>query len=204
MFAKIITMDLQQLDGSQALIFDVDGTLADSMPVHLKAWQKVGTENGFYYSREDFYHNAGMSGQAVVRVINEQQGLNLNPEEVAQAKEAAFLEKLEEVRPIEPVVAIVENYHGKIPIAAGTGSFRHVAVKTLKYLGLYNKIDVLVSADDVENHKPAPDTFLQCAQYLNVKPEACMVFEDAELGFQAAANAGMHYIDVRPFYENKM
>lgn len=195
-------MKLDIYNGVEALIFDVDGTLADSMPVHLEAWQETGKKYGFTYTKEVLDRYAGKAGQSIVQIINEQQGLNLDPDEVAEAKEQAFLENLEMVKPVKPVVALLNKYYGRLPIGAGTGGFRHVALKTLSYLGLHNKIQVLVSADDVENHKPAPDTFLKAAKALRVPPEKCLVLEDAELGFQAATNAGMHYIDVKPFYQN--
>lgn len=196
-------MELELRNGVKALIFDVDGTLADSMPVHLKAWQDTGRRYGFEYTKEELDRNAGMAGQAIVRLINEHQGLNLDPDEVADAKEEAYLENLHQVKPVKPVVDLLKKHYGKLPIGAGTGGFRAVAEKTLNYLGIRDQIDVLVSADDVENHKPAPDTFLKCAQALEMDPEVCLVFEDAELGFQAATNAGMHYIDVKPFYLNE-
>jgi len=187
----------------KALIFDVDGTLADSMMVHLASWKLVGEKYGFYYTREDLERYAGMSGQEIVGVISHKYGLQLDPDRISQEKEAAFLENLDQVKPIQPVVSVMKEYQGRLPIAAGTGGFRRVATKILDSIGVLDKIDALVAADDVEKHKPHPDTFLKCVEALGVSPEHCLVFEDAELGFQAARNAGMHLVDVRPWYNGK-
>jgi beta-phosphoglucomutase family hydrolase len=195
-------MEITIPESTQALIFDVDGTLADSMPVHLQSWRVIGEKYGFHYSREDLERYAGMSGQEIVRIINEKNGLELDPDRVAHEKEDAFLEMLDEVQPIEPVVKLLNDYLGHMPIAAGTGGFRKIATRILKSIGVWEKIDTLVGSDDVEHHKPHPHTFLRCAELLGVAPGNCVVFEDAELGFQAARRAGMHLIDVRPYYNN--
>ncbi|HKL38697.1 MAG TPA: beta-phosphoglucomutase family hydrolase [Bacteroidales bacterium] len=184
----------------QALIFDVDGTLADSMPVHLESWREVGKRYGFDYSKAELERNAGMSGQEIVEVINENNGLSLDPDKIADEKEAAFLKNLDQVKPIEPVVRVLEDFYGRMPIAAGTGGYRRVATKILQNIGIWDRIDVLVASDDVVRHKPHPDTFLKCAESLGVQAEACLVFEDAELGFRAARAAGMEVVDVRPYY----
>ncbi len=184
----------------KGLIFDVDGTLADSMPVHLETWNILGNKYGFQYTRTDLEKYAGMSGQEIVEIINEKNGLQLDPDQIAHEKEAAFLENLDKVKPITPVVELLEKYHGCLPIAAGTGGFRSVATRILKAVGVWDKIDVLVGSDDVIQHKPAPDTFLKCAEEMGIEPADCLVFEDADLGFRAARNARMHLIDVRPYY----
>jgi len=193
-------MDLTCLDGTKALIFDLDGTLANSMPAHLAAWQKVGQSYGFHYQSEELQKYAGKPGHDIAAIIILEKGLSATPEELVEAKEANFLTSLTEVAPIKPIVRLVEKYHKQIPMSVGTGSFRHVAEKVLSQIGLADKIDILVTANDVLHHKPAPDTFLRCAEAMNTPAENCMVFEDAELGFQAAEKAGMFYIDVRPFY----
>jgi beta-phosphoglucomutase family hydrolase len=193
-------MDIKIGENIKALIFDVDGTLADSMPVHMETWELLGNKYGFQYTQEELESYAGRSGQEIVEIINEKNGLQLDPDKVAHEKEEAFLENLDRVKPIDPVVKVLEDYYGVLPIAAGTGGFRSVATKILKSVGVWDKIDTLVGSDDVIHHKPAPDTFLKCAEELGVEPKDCLVFEDADLGFRAARNAGMHLIDVRPYY----
>jgi beta-phosphoglucomutase-like phosphatase (HAD superfamily) len=141
-----------------------------------------------------------MSGQEIVAIINEKHGLSLDLDTIAEEKEAAFLRNLDRVKPIEPVVRVLEDCYGRLPIAAGTGGYRRVATKILQNIGVWDRIDVLVASDDVIRHKPHPDTFLKCAESLGVPPEACLVFEDADLGFRAAKAAGMRVVDVRPYY----
>jgi len=193
-------MEIKIGESIKALIFDVDGTLADSMPVHMETWELLGNKYGFQYTQEELERYAGRSGQEIVEIINEKNGLQLDPDKVAHEKEEAFLENLDRVKPIAPVIRVLEDNCGVLPIAAGTGGFRSVATKILKSVGVWNKIDTLVGSDDVIHHKPAPDTFLKCAEELGVEPKDCLVFEDADLGFRAARNAGMHLIDVRPYY----
>jgi beta-phosphoglucomutase family hydrolase len=193
-------MEIKIGENIKALIFDVDGTLADSMPVHKETWELLGNKYGFQYTQEELESYAGRSGQEIVEIINEKNGLQLDPDKVAHEKEEAFLENLDRVKPIAPVVKVLEDYYGVLPIAAGTGGFRSVATEILKSVGVWDKIDTLVGSDDVIHHKPAPDTFLKCAEELGVEPEDCLVFEDADLGFRAARNARMHLIDVRPYY----
>ena len=197
---KIDDMDITIGENTQALIFDVDGTLAHSMPIHLECWAVMGQNYGFRYTLEDLEKNAGKSGQEIVEIINERYGLNLDPDRIAHEKEVLFLDNLDLVKPIEPVVKLLQDYYGKLPIAAGTGGFRNIATRMLQHIGVWDKIDILVGSDDVVYHKPFPDTFLKCAEQLGVAPENCLVFEDAELGFQAAKAAGMDLVDVRPFY----
>ncbi len=193
-------MDLTKIDAARALIFDLDGTLANSMPIHLKAWQKTGEKFGFQYTKTDLDNYAGMSGQEIVRIINKKQNVNLDPDTVVQEKEKNFLENLDEVKPIEPVVDIFKQFSGQKPIAVGTGSFRHMAKQILENIGISSNVKHLVTADDVTNHKPDPDTFFRCAELMGVPAAECLVFEDAELGFQAAKNAGMDFVDVRLVY----
>ncbi len=193
-------MDQGICKGPQGFIFDLDGTLANSMPVHLAAWQAVGDYHGFEYTKDDLDRYAGMSGGEIVRIINEKQNLNLDPDEITSQKEAHFLKNLNKVEPIEPVMRLLARYANQVPVSVGTGSFRRVALPILEAIGLSDSVKTLVTADDVDKHKPEPDTFLKCAELMGVEPEDCLVFEDAELGFQAAKNAGMQYIDVRKFY----
>lgn len=183
----------------KALIFDLDGTLADSMPVHLIAWEIVGIKYGFQYSKKELEKYAGMSTQEIVDTINKKNNLKLDPDQISHELELKFLENLDKVKPIKPISNLLQTYYGRLPIAVGTGGLRGMAVKILKHIEVWDKIDILVASEDVNNHKPSPETFLKCAEKLRVKPSDCLVFEDVNLGFQAAKNAGMHLIDVRPY-----
>lgn len=184
---------------ARALIFDLDGTLADSMPIHFMAWKQAALEHGFVYTEELFYGMAGMPTHKIVPVINEQLGLNLDPGLFSRRKEELFLEYLKKIEPIKPAADIIYRYHGRIPMSVGTGGKKHIAKATMKMMGFDKYIDIIVSADDVENHKPYPDTFIKCAELMGVEPRLCQVFEDGEMGLLAAERAGMIVTDIRPY-----
>lgn len=184
---------------AKGLIFDMDGTLADSMPLHYKAWKLTAEENGFTYTEKQFLETAGMPTHKIVPVINKELGLNLDPEEFSRRKEEHFLENINDVKLIQPVAEIILEYHNKLPMSIGTGGKKKIAKLTLEILGFDKYIDIIVSAEDVENHKPYPDTFLKCAELMKVPPECCQVFEDGEMGLLAGKSAGMIVTDVRPY-----
>ena len=184
---------------AKGLIFDLDGTLADSMPIHFRAWQQAARENGFTFTEELFYGLAGMPTYKIVPVLNERLGLDLDPGGFSRRKEELFLEYLRDLEPIKPVAELVYKYHGKLPMSVGTGGRKHIAELTLKMMGIDRYIDIIVSADDVKNHKPFPDTFLKCAKMMGVEPRYCQVFEDGDMGILAAERAGMIVTDVRKY-----
>jgi len=192
-------MKIKINSSTKGLIFDLDGTLADSMPIHFKAWKLTAAENGFEYTEKQFLETAGMPTHKIVPVINKELGLNLDAQKFSHRKEEIFLENIKDLKVIQPVADIVKEYYNKLPMSIGTGGKKDIAKLTLKILGLEKYFDVIVSAEDVENHKPDPDTFLKCAELMNVKPEFCQVFEDGEMGLSAAKKAGMIVTDVRPF-----
>jgi beta-phosphoglucomutase family hydrolase len=184
---------------TRALIFDMDGTLADSMPVHFLAWKQTAAENGFEYTHECFLKTAGMPTHKIVPVINRHYGLNLDPEKFSRRKEEIFLENIAGIKPITEIAEIVKEYYNILPMSIGTGGKKRIAIKTLEIMGLKNYFNIIVSAEDVQKHKPYPDTFLKCAELMGVEPEFCQVFEDGEMGLQAARKAGMIVTDVRQF-----
>ncbi len=192
-------MKIEINKNTRGLIFDMDGTLADSMPIHFKAWKLTAKENGFEYTEKQFLDTAGMPTLKIVPLINKELGLSLDPVEFSRRKEELFLENIGDLKLIEPVADIVRNYHNILPMSIGTGGKKEIAILTLKMLGFDKYFDIIVSAEDVENHKPYPDTFLKCAELMNVPPEFCQVFEDGEMGIIAAERAGMIVTDVRPY-----
>jgi beta-phosphoglucomutase-like phosphatase (HAD superfamily) len=183
---------------AKALIFDIDGTLADTMDVHYRAWEEVAARYGFIYPRDVFDELAGIPTKKIMGILNERFHLNFT-EAAVMEKEQAFLKLINEVKPIEPIAEIARKYKGILPMALGTGGTKYFAELTIKTIGFEGFFDILVSADDVENHKPAPDTFLKCAHLMKVEPEFCVVFEDGIQGFEAARRAGMIVVDVRPY-----
>jgi beta-phosphoglucomutase-like phosphatase (HAD superfamily) len=185
--------------GVRGLIFDVDGTLADTMPIHYQAWRQILAEAGIDYPLDMFYELAGMPTRAIVPVVNRRFGVGLDPDVTARRKERLFAGRLREVAPIEPVVALVRRHAGLLPMGIGTGGGRTLISRILDVVGLTGYFEVIVTAEDVASPKPAPDTWLLCAAGMGVPPELCQVFEDGELGLVAARRAGMIATDVRPF-----
>ncbi len=184
---------------AQALIFDIDGTLANNMPVHYQSWLRVVTDLGGSFPEDLFYKWAGIPTYQITEMLNEKFKSTMMPDEAVKLKEKYFLEMLTEVSPIQPVVDIVLNYSGKLPMACGTGGRKAIAELILNNLNLYNYFEIIVAAEDVSKHKPDPETFLKCADFLGVEPQYCQVFEDGNLGMEAAITGGMMVTDVRPF-----
>lgn len=184
----------------EGLIFDSDGTLIDTMPLHYLAWQETVQAMEAHFPEKLFYDLAGVPSDKIAEVLNEKFGYHLEPQKTAAEKERLFLENyLPKAKPIEPVVAIAKANKGQLPMAVATGGIPPVVQAALKVIGLENFFDAIVTSEDVANGKPAPDTFLEAARRLKVDPTSCMVFEDSDLGLEAAERAGMAGIDVRPW-----
>lgn len=185
-------MMLQLPEGDfRAYLFDCDGTIADSMPLHYKAWKKALAEYGCTYDEDLFYSWGGKPVRKIIADLNEMHGLNMPVDELAEHKEKLYHAQLPELQGIPQVIEHIEAQHGRIPFAVVSGSRRNSVIGSLTALGLLDKFDVLVCAEDYKNGKPAPDGFLLAAQKLGVAPANCLVFEDTDLGIQAATAAGM-------------
>ncbi len=181
-----------------AFIFDCDGTLADTMPTHYKAWRHALGANAEKFPEAMFYELGGVITSRVVEILNERHGLALPVEETVAIKEAKFLELSPEVAAIEPVVALARQYHGVKPLAVASGGHRRIVLTTLRALGIVDLFAAIVTAEDYRHGKPAPDPFLEAAQRLGVAPERCLVFEDTVTGIAAATAAGMQSVLVPP------
>jgi beta-phosphoglucomutase family hydrolase len=178
----------------QGYIFDCDGTIADTMPLHFRAWTRAMKEFGGTFPEELFYSWGGIPTFKIVEQLNAKYGTTMDPEVVPRVKEEYFVELIPQVLPIEPVVALVKQFHGTAPMAVASGGHREIVIKTLDALGLTPFFDAIVGAEDVEHGKPAPDPFLEAAKRLGVEPTACLVFEDSPTGIEAAKAAGMQYV----------
>ncbi len=183
---------------SRRAIFDLDGTLADTMPVHFRAWQAVAPRFGLVFAEARFYALGGVPTHRIAATLIAEQGLvAVDPAEVTAAKEQAFLDRRHEIGPVAAVVEIARGKRAEAPIAVATGSPRALAEQTLAKLGIREWFAVLVSAEDTVRHKPEPDVFLEAARRLGADPRDCEVYEDTDLGLLAARRAGMVAIDVR-------
>ena len=184
---------------AKALIFDLDGTLSNSLPVHVATWNVVGEKVGFKFDEKIIYEMTGRPTIEFAKRLVKENNLSISPEELVKLKQESFHEMVHKVEPVKEVMDIVNAYKGKLPMAVGTGASKRSAVMQLTTLNILEVFDAIVSADDVENHKPEPHTFLKCASLMNVAPEYCQVFEDGDLGIEAAKTGGMMVTDIRPF-----
>ena len=187
--------------GAKALIFDLDGTLADTMPIHFLAYKNILVEYGIDFKPEVFAMLAGIPAIETIKKLNEMYGTDMNADEIGHFKEREYEKIMHKMKPVQPVMELVEKYHGKMPMAVGTGGYKRLSWKTMHILGLEKYFDILVSTEDVKRPKPFPDTFLRCAELMGVEPSGCEVFEDGEPGMQAAKAAGMMATLVTDFYE---
>lgn len=186
---------------AKGLIFDLDGTLADTMPIHYVAWKNAAAKYGIDFTPELFAQLAGIPLYPTVERLNQLFGKNIDPKEMGDLKEAEFELNMHLTPEIKIVTDLVRENYGRIPMAVGTGSSRRLSLKTLKNIGMENYFSILVSSEDVKNFKPHPETFLKCADLMGVDPTDCQVFEDGVLGMQAAREAGMMVVDVTQYYE---
>ncbi len=186
--------------GVRGLIFDCDGTLADSMPPHYVAWSETLSRYGLALDEDEFYRMGGWPTVVVARHLLERAGASHDPVQIMHEKEARFQEILHTVQPIPPVVAVVRHYEGRLPMAVASGGIGVICRQILDYVGLGTTFDTVVTADDVTRHKPEPDIFLEAARRIGISPAECLVFEDAEPGLEAARRAGMRVIDIRGWF----
>lgn len=178
------------------LIFDMDGTLADTMPTHFEAWSRSMAEHGLVFGVERFYALGGVPANVIIDLLASEQGKQVDADAIAEAKETLFLDLLENVQPVVPVKAIAAFHRERMPMAVATGSPRWVAEKILKALEIRDWFGAVVGFDEVENPKPAADTYLKAAELIGVDPRRCHAFEDTDLGVQAARNAGMEVVNI--------
>ena len=177
-----------------AFIFDCDGTLADSMPLHQRAWIRAFEQHGatLDFTWERFMSRAGKTLELTVAELNAEFGMNLDPELVAQAQRAEYDALALGVQPILEVVQFArEQARAGRPVSVASGGDSRTVRQTLSTIGVLDLFSVIVTAEDVRHGKPAPDLFLLAAERMGVAPESCLVFEDSLLGITAAERAGM-------------
>ena len=181
----------------RGIIFDCDGTLADTMPLHWRAWQVIAKRHGFSLPEERFYSLGGVPSRDILRVLSTEQGIPLDPLTVAREKEAVYLPLIAQVEPINTVVGVARENYGKIPLAVASGGTKSIIEQVLAHLGIRDLFQAIVTSEDIVNQKPAPDIFLEAARRLGVPPQFCRAYEDTDLGMKAIRAAGMEAVDVR-------
>ncbi len=185
----------------KGLIFDMDGTLINSLPAHYKAWLEACNSYGVDFTFDYFTTLTGRPVIELSKDIITRFNMNISPVQLVKEKEALVEKNLNEVKLIQPVMRVIKAYNRKLPMAVGTGACKQMATHLLSKAGIINQFKSIITSDDVDNYKPHPETFLKAALEINVVPEECLVFEDGQLGIEAAIAAGMSVIDVKPFYE---
>lgn len=189
---------------AKGLIFDLDGTVADTMPHHFLSWRKAVIPHGIDFNPQLFLEMTGMPRKATIERLNDLFGTNMSVEEVGNAKSEYFETLVDTTKEVKIVAEVIRKYQQILPMSIGTGSTKYGAKRTLEVIGMDKYFDIVITCDDVEKHKPHPETFLKCAHLMGVNPKECLVFEDGVLGMQAAKDAGMMVIDVNDYYKLEM
>ncbi len=186
----------------KGLIFDLDGTLADTMPLHIDAWFATGETYGVNITAQMVEERAGTPTIQVIQQLNELYNWDIDPSEFREKKNSVYLDLKKnngKIQPVQRVVDIAGSFHGKLPMAIGTGSIRYNASMALKDLEIGDWFEAMYTADDVINPKPHPETFLKCAEHIKIDPKDCLVYEDGPSGITAALAAGMTVVNVDTF-----
>lgn len=185
---------------ARAFIFDLDGTLADTMPAHYVAWTAVARKHGLLFPEARFYALGGVPTTKIAAMLIQEAGLSLDAQTVALEKEQAYFDSLapEGIQAIQPILELARQHRAEGPLAIASGGVRRVVMRSLEALGIVDWFDAIVSAEDTARHKPEPDVFLEAARRVNADPATCTVYEDTDIGLEAARRAGMRAVDVRP------
>lgn len=181
----------------KGLIFDCDGTLADTMPLHWRVWSALARKHNFHFPEDRFYAFGGVPSRDIAKMLGEEQGIPLDYLAIAREKEAGYVPLIAQIEPINSVVGIARENFGKIPMAVASGGSRRVIEQVLEHLNIRQLFAAVVTNEDVTRQKPAPDIFLEASRRIGVPPQFCRAYEDTDLGMEAIRAAGMTAVDVR-------
>ena len=170
------------------------------MPLHWRAWQVITSRHQLQLPQDRFYALGGRPTRDIIATLAREAGVTLDVDQAAKVKERSFLDQLARIEAIGPVVDVVQRLRGRMPIAVVTGGYQEVCRKILAHIGLVDAFDTIVASEDTDRHKPDPEPFLEAARRLGARPERCVVWEDSDLGLEAARRGGMAWIDVRAFH----
>jgi beta-phosphoglucomutase-like phosphatase (HAD superfamily) len=181
----------------KGLIFDCDGTLADTMPLHWRAWQVITDKYKLHFPQDRFYSLGGVPSRDILKMLADEQRVTLDFVAAGHEKENAYLPYLSQVQPIHEVVEIARENFGKVPMAVASGGTQPIIRQVLEHLKILGLFKAVVTSEMVTRQKPAPDIFLEAARLIGVEPKFCRAYEDTDLGLQAIRSAGMEAVDVR-------
>jgi beta-phosphoglucomutase family hydrolase len=181
----------------KGLVFDCDGTLADTMPLHWRAWQVIASKYKLHFPEDRFYALGGVPSRDILKMLAKEQGVTLDHIQASHEKENEYLPLMAQVEPIHAVVEIAQANHGKISMAVASGGTQQIICDVLEHLKIRHLFSAVVTSEMVQNQKPAPDIFLEAARRIGIDPKCCRAYEDTDLGLQAIRSAGMEAVDVR-------
>jgi beta-phosphoglucomutase-like phosphatase (HAD superfamily) len=181
----------------KALIFDCDGTLANTLPLHFRVWAETLRSAGVELPEEWYYRHSGISSPELVERVNQDFGCELDPIATTVQKRQLFHKLISQVQEIPAVTAVVRQHYGNVPMAIASGGERNIVDATLAAINMTGIFDTIVCINDVQRGKPAPDLLLLAAERLEVDPQDCVLYEDSDSGLEAARRIGMAAIDVR-------
>ena len=186
----------------KGLVFDCDGTLADTMPLHWRAWQVISDKYKLDFPQDRFYSLGGVPSKDILKMLAEEQGVTLDHVAAGHEKENTYLPYLSRVQPVHAVVDIAKANYGKIPMAVASGGTQVIITQVLEHLKILHLFKAVVTSEMVRRQKPAPDIFLEAARRIGVEPQFCRAYEDTDLGLRAIRSAGMEAVDVREMLRN--
>lgn len=182
-------------------IFDLDGVIVDTAKYHYLAWKKIADELGFEFTKEDNEKLKGVSRMDSLDILLQIGNLNFDEKtkiNLAEKKNKIYvnyISKIDKSEILEGVEDFIKELKGN-NIKIALGSVSKNAVPIIKNIGMLNYFDSIIDGNKITKAKPDPEVFLLGAKELNLKPENCVVFEDAAKGIQAAKNAGMYAVGV--------
>lgn len=180
-----------------ALLFDCDGTLAETADLHHFAVAAAIRKLGYEMPKEWYLERTGLNLELLLQEFKAVCGRVIRRDEIAPLEERLFQENLGMIREVEAVVELARRYSGKIPMAVVSSSTHAMVLATLNALEIANLFSVVVTVESVAHPKPAPGGYLEAARLLKVEPTKCLALEDSEQGLEAARRAQMTAWDVR-------
>jgi HAD superfamily hydrolase (TIGR01509 family) len=189
---------------TRGFIFDLDGTLADTMPAHFVAWTETAKRYGLSFPEDEFYALGGTPTVTIAAMLAERAGVTVDPVRIAKEKEQTFIDSLSQpgiIQPIAPVIEIARGHRAEGRLAIASGGTRSLVDRTLGMIGIGAWFEVVLTSEDTKRHKPEPDVFLEAARRIGAVPGDCVVYEDTDIGLEAARRANMQHVDVRPIYQ---